>query len=155
MCKVCWAIVVILISVSAMMAYKFIIQGNVAESSDGRVAIVLEDSERNLVLSEMRGFLESILQITSGISDDDMELVAEAARKSGNAARAAVPSSLVGKLPLEFKKLGHDTHTKFDELALDVEQMGDAESVLSQMNILLKNCVACHAMYKINAEVSK
>lgn len=150
MCKVCWAIVVVLSLISAGITYKYVLRGNVTESADGRMTIRLEKQERDLVLSEMRVFLESVQQITSGISDDDMKLVVENARKSGSNAQMAVPGSLVGKLPLAFKKLGFDTHAKFDELALDAEQLGDRDYTLSQLNIILKNCVACHAAYQFD-----
>lgn len=148
MCRFCWATVVILALISTGITYKFVFQGDVTESNDGRTAILLDKSERDLVLSEMRVFLESLQQITSGITNDDMQLVAASARKSGMGAQTQVPGSLVGKLPLSFKQLGFDTHTKFDELALDAEQLGDRDHTLSQMNALLDNCVACHAMYR-------
>ena len=148
MCKKCWTTVAVLLLISTGIAYKFIIQGKVTESTDGRTAILLDKDERDIVLSEMRVFLGSIQQITSGISDDDMKLVSEYARKSGRGAQMEVPGSLIGKLPLSFKKLGSDTHAKFDELALDAEQLGDRDHALSQMNALLKNCVACHAAYR-------
>ena len=60
-----------------------------------------------------------------------------------------MPGSLVGKLPLEFKKLGFDTHSKFTQLALDAEQLGDEQHALAQVSELMENCVACHAIYKI------
>ncbi|MGB5178483.1 MAG: hypothetical protein WBP44_07115 [Gammaproteobacteria bacterium] len=148
MCKICWTSVFVLSLIATGITYKFVIQGKVTESTDGRTAILLKKNERDLVLSEMRVFLESIQQITRGISDDNMELVAEYARKSGRDAQMAVPGSLVGKLPLSFKKLGFDTHSKFDELALDAEQLGDRDHTLSQLNTLLNNCVACHAAYR-------
>lgn len=153
MCRFCWATVVILALISTGITYKFVFQGDVTESNDGRTAILLDKSERDLVLSEMRVFLESLQQITSGISNDDMQLVATSARKSGMGAQTEVPGSLVGKLPLPFKQLGFDTHTKFDELALDAEQLGDRDHTLSQMNALLNNCVACHATYRF--EINK
>jgi len=130
-----------------------VIQGDVKPSSDGRAAIQLTNTERDLVLGEMRVFLESIQNISAGISEKDMQLVAEHARKSGNNAQREVPGSLVGKLPLGFKKLGFDTHAKFDQLALDAEQLGDPEHTLSQMSTLLSNCVACHAAYRFGVNV--
>jgi hypothetical protein len=148
MCRICWVVMVILALFSAAVTYKFVIQGKVQESVDGRTAIRLEKEERDLVLSEMRVFLESVQQITGGISVDDMALVSDHARKSGNSARMEVPGSLIGKLPLAFKKLGFDTHAKFDELAIDAEQLGDRDHALSQLNIILGNCVACHAAYR-------
>lgn len=148
MCKFCWMTVVILALISTGLTYKFVVQGKVTESDDARTVILLDRNERDLVLSEMRGFLESLQQVTSGISGNDMELVAASARKSGMGSQTDVPGSLVGKLPLAFKQLGFDTHTRFDELALDAEQLGDREHALAQMNALLMNCISCHAAYR-------
>jgi len=154
MCKVCWSITGILLVVIIGMGYKFIIQGDVTQLDDNRVAIQLTNGERELVLSEMRIFLLSIQQITSGISNDDMALAADSARKSGRNAQIAVPGTLIGKLPIGFKKLGFDTHAKFDELALDAEQLGDSSHTLSQLNSLLENCVSCHAAYRFEIEAT-
>ena len=148
MCKVCWSIVVVLLLTAAAVAYKFIVLGEVVQADDNRVAIQLSKSERGLVLSEMRVFLQSVQQITGGIATNDLALVAASARKSGRDAQLAVPAALIGKLPLAFKKLGFDTHGKFDQLALDAEQFGDRDHALSQLDALLKNCVSCHSAYR-------
>ncbi len=150
MCKLCWTAVFVLALISAGVIYKFVLQGKVAESSDGRTAILLEPAERDLVLSEMRTFLQSVQQITDAITHDDMERVVVAARKSGLSAQRAVPGSLVGKLPLSFKQLGFDTHSKFDELALDAESLEDPGHAQSQLATLLENCVTCHAAYRFD-----
>lgn len=131
-------------------AYKFVYQGKTIESSDGRTEIILTDSERNLVLTEMRTFLITVQQITQGITDDNMDYVASSAKQVGNAAQAGVPGSLVGKLPLEFKKLGFDTHSKFDQLAMDAEDLGDREHTLTQLSELMQNCISCHTMYRFS-----
>ncbi|MDH5572648.1 MAG: hypothetical protein OEY89_12860 [Gammaproteobacteria bacterium] len=148
MCKTCWTLVLVLSIAVAGMAYKFIIAGDAILSSDGRQAIQLSDSERNLVLTEMRTFLSSAQAITLALTTEDMGQVAKAARIVGAAAQQAVPGSLIGKLPLEFKKLGFDTHQKFDQLALDAEQLGDREYTMKQLAELMNNCVACHATYR-------
>ena len=152
MCKLCWSIVIALSLITTGIAYKFIVQGKIVEATDGRTAIQLTKSERDLVLSEMRVFLQSVQQITSGITDDDMEQITKGARQSGRNAQAAMPGSLVGKLPLTFKKLGFDTHAKFDELALDAEQLGDGEHALAQLSTLLGNCVSCHSAFRFEIE---
>lgn len=148
MCKICWTFIVILSVISGVLTYKFILSGDVVESSDGRLAIQLTSNERDLVLTEMRTFLESVQQITQGISSKDFTSTAEAARRVGRAAQQDMPGSLVGKLPLEFKKTGFDTHSKFTQLALDAEQLSDTEHSLAQLSELLQNCVSCHASYK-------
>ncbi len=147
-CKSCWVIVGLLAMLSAGVIYRFVIQGSVAPGTESRTVILLEPAERDLVLGEMRMFMDNVQQVTAAISEDDLQRAAQYARQSGRAAQQAVPGSLMGKLPLSFKQLGFDTHTKFDELALDAEQLGDRDHALSQLNILLQNCVSCHAAYR-------
>lgn len=154
-CKLCWLITGILILAIVAMGYKFMIAGSVAPASDGREALILEPAERDLVLTEMRMFLSSVQKITQALTEEDMETVVKAAREVGLAAQQAVPGSLMGKLPLAFKKLGFDTHKKFDELALDAEQLGDPNHALQQLSTLMNNCVACHSTYQIQNNVTK
>jgi len=148
--KKCAVIIVLLLLVIAGGIYKFIFQGSVSGSTDGRIAIHLEATERDLVLAEMRAFLASVQQITRGISENDMQLVAEYSRKVGKAAQGDVPGTLMGKLPMQFKQLGFDTHTRFDQLALDADDLGDAQHALSQLAVLLQNCTACHEAYRFD-----
>lgn len=148
--KLSWAISGLLLIAVVLMAYKFILGGSVAPSSDGRQSIQLDAPERDLVLGEMRVFLTSLQQITEGLSKEDMSQVITAARQVGAAAQQAVPGSLVGKLPLAFKRLGFDTHKRFDLLALDAESLGDPQHTLQQLAELTSNCVACHAIYRMD-----
>lgn len=152
MCKKCWAVSAVLMLAIVGLVYKFVFVGNTVSGSDGRIAIVLQDDEKNLVLTEMRTFLQSIQAITTAVVENDMKKVAENARLVGAAAQQAVPGSLVGKLPMEFKKLGFDTHSQFDMLAMDAEQLGDREHTLRQLGVLMQNCVACHAGYRLITE---
>ena len=151
MCRTCWIVVTLLVLVTGGMAYKFIIQGSVEQGSDGRSAIQLSPGEKDLVLAEMRSFLAAVQSITVGLSSDDMAKVTESARSVGLAAQQQVPGSLIGKLPMAFKKLGFDTHSKFDALALNAEQFGDSETSLKELSILMENCVGCHAGYRLDA----
>lgn len=130
--------------------YKFIFQGSVSPETDGRQSIHLSKSERDIVLTEMRAFLNSVQKITEGISNNDFKKVAEYARKSGTAAQADVPGTLIGKLPLAFKQLGFDTHRKFEQLALDTDDLGDGEHALTQLSNLMENCITCHATYRFD-----
>jgi mono/diheme cytochrome c family protein len=149
MCKSCWTIVVVLLLLIGGGVYKFMFQGAVEQSSDGRTAIMLDEGERDLVLAEMRAFLATAQQITAAVASDNIEAVAASARAVGHAAQQAVPGTLMGKLPMPFKKMGMDTHTKFDELAADAEQLGDGNHALGQLSTVMQNCVACHAAYRI------
>lgn len=150
--KVSTIIIIILLAIIAFGGYKFIIQGSTTTSADGRITIHMSDAERNLILEEMRGFLAGTQQIIAAVAADDLEKAAVAAKKVGRAAQAEVPGSLMGKLPIAFKKLGFDTHTKFDQLALDAESLEDGNYTLEQLSELMQNCVGCHAAYRLEIE---
>lgn len=155
MCKFAWTLVAILLVLVSVMGYLFIIKGETIAASDGRTAIVLPEGERDIVLSEMRSFLEAIQGIISAVDKDDMAAVSQHAKGVGFAAQQGVPASLMKKLPMAFKKLGMTTHKAFDQLALDATDLGDKEQVIQQLGTLMQNCVACHALYRIDAESAK
>jgi hypothetical protein len=131
------------------LVYQFVFRGEVATSPDGRTAVLLGPGERDIVLAEMRHFLEAVQQISAGVQQRDMAAVEKAGRAAGAAAAHGVPASLMGKLPLDFKRLGLDTHQRFDALALDAGQLADPDHALAQLSELLGNCVACHSAYRI------
>ncbi len=121
-----------------------------SKTTDNRQTLILNNNERNFVLAEMRAFLTSVQQISQGLAENDMDLVIKQARASGKAAQTGMPATLPKKLPAEFKKLGGNTHAKFDQLAMDANDLGDKDHTLKQLSTLLKNCVSCHATYRIN-----
>lgn len=154
-CKLCWGVSSVMGIAILAMVYMFMIRGNVIESSDGRTAIILEQGERDLVLEEMRGFLEGVQTITQGLAENDMKSIAEAAKKIGMANAGGVPVALMAKLPLEFKTLGLATHKAFDALSVEAEDLGDTKTVLTQMAELMNNCTTCHSIYRIDPEGGK
>jgi hypothetical protein len=153
-CKFCWAISLLLIIAVGAMAYMFVIRGNVTESKDGRTAIILSPGERDLVLGEMRDFLEAVQAITEALAAKDMKIVAGRAKKVGMASAGGVPVTLMTKLPLEFKTLGMSTHKAFDDLSVEATDMGDVQVSLGKLAELLNNCTTCHAAYRLEADNS-
>jgi len=154
-CKLCWGLSVLLVGAVAAMAYMFVIRGSIMASDDGRTAIILSAGERDLVLAEMRIFLETIETITVALGEKDMDAIASSAHAVGMTATQAVPVSLMGKLPLEFKSLGGATHKAFDALAMEAREMGDEQVVLRKLGKLMSNCTTCHAAYRFDIEDKK
>ena len=148
--KSCCVPAALLLLVAVGILYKFLWQGEVAPASDGRTAILMPQDERDLVLGEMRQFLQSVQVILSAVNTEDTQGIVDAARAVGAAQQGAMPGTLVKRLPGGFKKLGFDTHRRFDQLALDAEQLGDPEHSLQQLAELMANCVSCHASYRID-----
>jgi len=138
---------------SLLAAITFIILAGIAGSAfakeDTRTPIALNEDERNLVLEEMRTFLDTIRSITVSMSEEDMEKVAESAKKVGMAAAGGMSPALTGKLPQQFKMLAMQVHKGFDQIALDATEMGDKQQTLEQLGAVLGNCVACHAIYRL------
>ena len=153
MCKVGWWTSAVLFTCLILVSYKFVYQGDVKLADDGRVAILLDETEKTIVLSEMRALLNSVQQITEGINKDDMELIAEAASRVGWETQRDVPGTLQGKLPISFKKLGSEAHRMFDQIALDAKDLGDKDHVLVQLGQVMTKCVSCHAIYKIEVPI--
>ena len=150
--KFLWGALVASWLIIAAMVYMFFIKGNVAQASDGRTAVILTQGEKDIVLEEMRGFLNGVQLILEGLDEKDMKKVAQSAKAIGTNGVGELPGSLVRKLPLPFKQLGHPTHKAFDELAIEATDLGDEKLILKKLASTTNNCVTCHAAYKLEVE---
>jgi hypothetical protein len=146
-----WAIIGLLLLTIAGLVLKFVVLGRTGTAADGRMTILLEPSERVVVLNEMRQFLAGIQGMLEAADRGDAAEIVKIARPLGMAAAHNVPAGLAAKLPLEFKTLGHSVHEDFDRIAMDAEAMNDARLSLRQLGETMKKCVACHATYQIAA----
>jgi hypothetical protein len=66
------------------------IKGNTTAGTDGRTAIVLQRSERDFVLSEMRGLLSATQEIIDGANQSDWQRIYKAAHAAGMSGAADV-----------------------------------------------------------------
>ncbi len=146
-----WVIIGLLLLTIVGLVFKFMVLGKTETAVDGRQAVVLDPSERALVLNEMRRFLSAVQIVLEAADRGDTAAIVQAVRPLGMVATQDVPATLVAKLPLEFKMLGHGVHADFDRIAMDAEALADARHALQQMNAVMKKCVACHAVYQITA----
>lgn len=113
---------------------------------DKRINLGLTASEKVEFLAEMRQMLSSLQGVITGIGSENAEQIMKAARYSGNRMARETPQSIKNKTPLSFKQLGGPTHMMFEEIAIRADD--DRESLLELTGTLMKNCVACHAMFK-------
>lgn len=152
--RVYLAIIAVLVAVIATMTYKLLLAGKTESAPDGRTAVVLEPPERDVLLREMRLFLEGLQAMAAGLEKDDLAAVATAARALGSTMTGDVPPALMTKLPLEFKTLGLSVHRDFDQIALDAERLGLAKHTLGQVSAVMQKCVACHRTYQLRTEIA-
>ena len=150
MCKFCWASAAAIGLVFFAFVVRFMVVGATELSADGRTAIVVTSVEREQILGEMRDLLESVQTIIVANNAGDLNTVAVAAREVGKENMDPRSAEFAAKLPMSFRKLGMDTHTKFDLLATDAEQIESTEHVYQQLGVLTGNCVACHRAYHLS-----
>ena len=151
MCKLCWTLLGTAVIAAIVTIMMFASGNKTGTGTDGREVIWLESHQRDLVLTEMRAFVESLRDITGALGTGDSEQIQQSALKVGLAAQQGVPLDMMKALPLSFKKLGMSTHKKFDEFAAHAEQGASNEDLLLELSQLMNNCVACHAAYQIQS----
>jgi cytochrome c556 len=119
---------------------------------DSREAIVVTPAERNYILGQMRMFVTSIQTVAAGLGADDRAQAAEAASARGakrNANDPAFPRTLDAKLPPQWKQLGGGMRRGFDALAQGINAGDGTQKSLEQLGIVMTNCIACHATYRV------
>jgi hypothetical protein len=148
---------ILLAAVSALMAAAAGAGGGLAQEAgpgdrDNREAVVVTPAERNYILNQMRLFVVSVQTIAAGLGADDRAQASEAAAARGllrNANDPDFPPTLGAKLPSQWKQLGGSMRKGFDALAATINASGAPQKSLEQLGIVMTNCVACHATYRV------
>ncbi len=151
-CWVCRVINLVLVAALVGLAYLIVVPGNIEPHADGRSVVLLNPDERNKVLGEMRGLLETVQAVVQAATMGDMEAVSVASTAAGMAAARGESGSLLGKLPLEFLALGMGTHKAFDALAVTAQETDDPMVILEELGVIMDNCTGCHAGYRLGIE---
>ncbi|MDO8608273.1 MAG: hypothetical protein Q7R40_17195 [Phaeospirillum sp.] len=136
--------------VTAVAMAVVFVRGNTAPGSDGRTALLLQESERNFVLAEMRSLLVANRTITAALAAGDAAQVAKAARAVGMAEAHDRAPSLLAKLPLDFKRLAMAMHGGFDGLAAEAEAGAPMPALTARLLEQLDRCIACHEGFRID-----
>lgn len=121
-----------------------------AADPDTRTSVVLPVQGRHLVLTEMRLMLSSVEGYVAAAAKRDTAGMRAAAQASGVAAARDMDPAMEDRLPAEFVRLGMSTHVAWDSLAADVSRGAPPDQALGQLAVIMKNCVACHAQYRID-----
>ena len=128
----------------------FFYKGQVIPSSNSnRTVVLLDASEREYVLAEMRGMLSSVQQIILGIANDDRAAIERAASAAGMSVAADDNPRLLAKLPMELKALGFSTHKDMDALAAAAKNGAPYSEIMSMLGTSMVKCVACHQTWQL------
>ncbi len=151
-CKISWILNAILAVTLVGLVTMFVVGGATQPHADGRIVVLLSADERNKVLGEMRGLLETVKIVVEASVAGDMARVSQASTAAGMVAAEGESPALIGKLPLAFMRLGMGTHEGFDDLAETAASADDPMVVLDELSGLMNNCTACHADYRLGVE---
>jgi cytochrome c556 len=129
----------------------FFVRGHTAKGSDNRTAVILNASERSLILAEMRGLLDGVQKIVEGLNRHDIKQIEQAAHAVGMNSAADVNPLLMAKLPLPFKQLGMSVHHDMDDLAAAAQAGKPSTELQGMLANTLTKCVACHTAWQLQA----
>ncbi len=120
-----------------------------AKDIDERKILVLNEMQRNHMLTGMRAMLHGTQQILQALSEEDMMAVARHARMLGMERTHQGENRLHSILPKDFMQLGTSMHQSFDQIATDAETLKNSRHTLTQLSTAMQYCVTCHAAYQI------
>lgn len=130
------------------------LKGWTTTGSDGRTEILLSSSERDLVLTQMRQFLQAIQAVLADLgtneSPQQFKAAEAAARRVGMSSDEDINPALVAKIPLAFKQMGMSVHHEFDRLANGIAQGETAPQILRRLSTITSQCTACHELYRLS-----
>jgi len=139
----------IVIGACATIGIHFIVNTSTAIANDERTAVVLESTERQMILGKMRDLLQTTQMMVEALANEDVAEVTRIARSTGHAATKNMDATLKAKFPTAFKAIGSDMHDGFDHIA-DMAQAGKPlKAMQQQLAATMNNCVACHASYRL------
>jgi len=144
--KIALTLWIITISIFGWFVYK----GQVIQPPNSNRAVVLLDaSEREYVLAEMRGMLSAVQQIIMGIANNDRDAIAKAASAAGMSVAADDNPRLLAKLPMELKTLGFSAHKDMDALAAAAKNGAPYSEIMTMLGTSMTKCVACHQAWQL------
>ena len=135
---------------------------------DPRQAVPVPAARREMILAQMRGFLQSVNGVLNGAMAGDTAQMRAAAAAAGMAAMhrhqmtgggmgpgphagmgQGTGPMMGGGMPPAFMQLGHATHNGFDSLAAAIARGAGRDSALTRLGALTSQCVSCHAAYRL------
>lgn len=115
--------------------------------SDKRIVIPVSSSERNLVLYEMRAFLQGLYNIHNAMADRDTKRLALSARNLAPLLKR-VPSSMHDRLPVEFLELSNAMRESFNAMAEAAEANKEVCEIEKHLAETMAYCAGCHETFR-------
>jgi len=145
---------IVFIVISVVLAYILLFMGTemVKLPDDNRIVVKYEPDLRDLVMSEMRDYLEVINEIQQGLADNDPDKIVKAATRQGKISLDETPVRLLKLSPLACKQLGFKGHDIFQAIADSAKVHFNKATVNRQLAELTNNCIVCHRTYRVESK---
>ena len=137
-----------------ILAYILLFTGTelVKTPDDTRIVVKYAPDLRELVLNEMRDYLEVINEIQLGLAQNDPDMIVKAATRQGDLSLQETPVRLLKLSPIPCKTMGFKGHDIFQAIADSAKVNFNRTTTINQLAELTNNCVVCHRTYKIELE---
>lgn len=117
---------------------------------DERKPVYLSAGERQHVLAEMRGLLQSTQGVIEGLATDDMDMVQKSALAAGTGGRKTTENNIMHKkMPKEWMMLGKAAHKSMDEIAGMAADGKPAKEIQLKLVRAMDHCMACHTAFRL------
>jgi len=142
---------IVFATLTFVLAYILLFTGTeVIKTNDSRVTVKYAPDLRDLVMSEMRDYLEVINEVHRGMAENNPEMIVKAASRQGKASIAETPARLLKLSPLACKQMGFAGHDLFQAIADSARTNYNPATTTRQLAALTNNCITCHRVYKVD-----
>jgi len=132
------------------LMFVFISLPSKAYAVDGRQVIYLSETEKAVLMIEMRNFLRGSQEVLDNSLKGDLALVHRTAHPLGVKMLKNLPKDMTNKMPKTFYAMLKSLHYGFAEIS-DVAKRPDTKPtvIMRKLANMQKLCVACHANFQL------
>ena len=137
-----------------ILAYILLFTGTemVKLPDDNRIVVKYEPDLHELVLNEMRDYLEVINEIHKGLAENNSDRIVKAANRQGDISLNETPIRLLKLSPIPCKTMGFKGHDIFQAIADSAKINFNRTTTINQLAELTNNCIVCHRTYKLGVK---
>jgi len=145
---------IVFVVIISILVYILLFMGTemVKLPDDNRIVVKYEPDLRDLVLNEMRDYLEVMNEIQQGLVENNPDKIVKAATRQGQISLEATPIRLLKLSPLACKQMGFRGHDIFQSIADSARVNFKRTTTIKQLAELTSNCIVCHRTYRIDLE---
>ena len=122
---------------------------NVVYAADDRSLVILRPQETNMMLQDMRNYLEGLQTINQSIAIEDYQSVESAARVLGKIAIYEVKPVMSKNLVPKFRRMAVSVHDDFETLANMARNKKPPLEIIGHIGEMMQTCVTCHETFRV------